>query len=85
MIETKYPHLWNGGKFILKLPFASGGVVRDKSSVKYGVGLKGVLKCIGEFARNHPYLIGYIHYIIVQPRFANPTEAKVSLILVHIS
>jgi hypothetical protein len=78
-IQTEYPKLYNKGNFIVKLPFASGGVVRDKCSIKYPVGVEGIFKSIDEFMRNHPACHGYIHYIIIQPRFANNSEAKVIL------
>jgi hypothetical protein len=80
MVNNNYLHLLNTKKeFIIKLPFASGGVVRDRCSVKYGVGVVGVLKAISEFIRNRPYVLGYIHYLIVQPRFPHNSEAKVSI------
>ena len=80
MVNNSYEHLLNSKRqFIIKLPFASGGVVRDKSSIKYGVGIAGVLKAIAEFMRNHPYVLGYIHYLIIQPRFPHNSEAKVSI------
>ena len=87
MTYKPHPNCFNSKKqFIIKLPFASGGVVRDKSSIKYGVGLGGVIKAISEFMRLHPYVLGYIHYVIVQPRFPNSSEAKVpiSYNLLHI-
>lgn len=81
MTYKSHPNFFNSKKqFIIKLPFASGGVVRDKSSIKYGVGLGGVIKAIAEFMRLHPYVLGYIHYVIVQPRFPNSSEAKVSTV-----
>jgi len=78
MVETHYPELLNIKKeYVIKLPFAAGGVVRDKGSVKYGIGALGILKSIREFLKNHPCVLGYIHYIIIQPRFPYATEAKV--------
>ena len=82
MVTEKTPHLLNNKReFIIKLPFASGGVVRDKSSIKYGVGIEGVAEAISQFMRNHPYVLGFIHYLIVQPRFPNNSEAKVITIV----
>ncbi len=83
MVNNDHPQLLNSKKeFIIKLPFASGGVVRDKCSIKYGAGVNGVVRAISEFVRNHPYVLGYIHYVIVQPRFPNNSEAKVCISLI---
>ena len=75
----EYPQLYNNGNFVIKLPFASGGVVRDKGSVKYAVGVERIFQRIREFMNNHPACYGYINFVILQPRFANNSEAKVTL------
>ena len=82
-IKTEYPELYNNGHFCIKLPFASDGVVRDKGSVKYAEGVEQIFKRIREFMNNHPACYGYIHFVIIQPRFANTTEAKVILFKIH--
>jgi hypothetical protein len=83
-IKMEYPELYNKGRFCIKLPFASGGVIRDKASVKYAVGVKQIIKRIQEFMNNHPACYGYIHFVIVQPRFANNSEAKVISFIIHV-
>ena len=84
-IRTQYPKLYNNGKFIIKLPYASGGVVRDKSSVKRAVGVEQIFQRIDEFMRNHPACFGYINFVIIQPRFAHNSEAKVILFIEYFS
>ena len=83
-IKTEYPELYNKGSFCVKLSFASGGIIRDKASVKYAVGVNQIVKRIQEFMNNHTACYGYIHFVIVQPRFANNSEAKVILFKIHL-
>jgi hypothetical protein len=72
------PLLYNDDKFVVKLPYAAGGVVGDSSAVKYTKnGVDGIIKAIRQFLRNHRFVLGYIPYVIVQPRFANNAEVKV--------
>jgi len=70
--------LWNDNKFIVKIPYVSGGNLLNKTSIKYGVGAEGIKRAILEFLRNYPAFLGYIPFLIVQPRFPYTKEAKVS-------
>jgi len=78
------PFLFNDDKFVVKLPYAAGGCVGDRSSVKYAKnGVQGIKICIAQFLRNHRFVLGYIPFVIVQPRFKNNSEAKVLINLSH--
>ena len=82
-IETDHPELFNNNEFVVKLPFVAGGYLGDKESVKYGFGVEGILQQIRYFLRWNPFVLGYIPYVIIQPRFAHSTEAKVSISVVY--
>lgn len=79
MIAKDHPELFNFNKYCIKLPFVAGGYLNDKRSVKYGVGAAGIIKSIKQFLRWSPAVLGYIPYVIIQPKFPYSTEAKVSL------
>ena len=76
-IATDHPELCNKNKFIVKLPYVAGGYLLDKRSVKYGVGAEGIIKQIKDFLNHNPAVLGYIPFVIIQPRFRWATEAKV--------
>jgi hypothetical protein len=70
------------GSFCLKLPYSSGGMIRDKRSYKFTTGgREGIIEGIRQFLRNNKYVLGYIPFIIVQPRFKYTSEAKVNIII----
>ena len=69
--------LWNNNKFIVKIPYVSGGNLLNKNSVKYATGAEGIKKAIIQFLNNYPGFLGYIPFLIVQPRFPYTKEAKV--------
>ena len=74
--------LWNNDKFIIKLPYVSGGVYLGKRSLKYNVtGAEGIRRGIIQFLNNHPGVLGYIPFLIVQPQFRYTKEAKVSVMM----
>ena len=71
--------LRNDNKFIVKIPYVSGGNLLNKNSVKYcRDGAQGIERAIIEFLTNYPGFLGYIPFLIVQPRFPYTKEAKVS-------
>ncbi|MFN9909245.1 MAG: hypothetical protein ACK56F_24525, partial [bacterium] len=61
------------------MPYVAGGYLLDNKSVKYGVGVDGVILQIFYFLKNNPAVLGYIPFIIIQPRFPFSTEAKVRI------
>ncbi len=72
------PDLANNNTFCVKLPYVAGGRLLDKPSYKYGKGVDGILRCIAEFLRCNPAVLGFIPFVIIQPKFRYTTEAKVS-------
>ena len=72
--------IWNNNKFIVKIPYVGGGFLKDKKSIKYAKGVQGIIKAIWEFTnpKNYPGLLGYIPFLIIQPRFSYTKEAKAS-------
>jgi hypothetical protein len=71
-------NLWNDNKFIVKIPYVSGGNLLNKTSIKFGIGAEGIQRAIIEFLMNYPGFLGYMPFLIVQPRFPFTKEAKVS-------
>ena len=84
MIETSHPELFNNNEFVVKLPYVAGGFLLDNRSVKYGFGVEGIIQQVSFFLKNNPAVLGYIPFVIIQPRFPYSTEAKVR-IYYHIS
>jgi len=70
--------LWNNNNFIVKIPYVAGGNLLNKTSIKYAKGAEGIKRAIIQFLRNYPGFLGYIPFLIVQPRFPYTKEAKVS-------
>ena len=71
------PILSNKNSFCVKLPYVAGGRLLDGPSFKYGTGVDGIFACISEFVRCNSAVLGYIPFVIIQPRFRYTTEAKV--------
>ena len=71
------PFFPNEDKFFVKLPYSCGGYLNGKRSTKCGKGVKGIIDAITQFLKNHPAVLGYIPFVIVQPYFSTNTEAKV--------
>ena len=71
------PFIPNKEKFFIKLPYSCGGYLNNKKSTKSGKGVNGIVVAIKQFLKNHPAVLGFIPYIIVQPKFPTTTEAKV--------
>ena len=80
-IETEYPELYNHNEFAVKLPYVAGGYLLDNKSVKYGFGVEGIIQQIYYFLKNNPGVLGYIPFIIIQPRFPYSCEAKARMLL----
>ena len=78
-IEIEHPELFNRNEFAVKLPYVAGGYLLDNRSIKYGIGVKGIILQIYHFLKNHPGVLGYIPFIIIQPRFPYSSEAKVCI------
>jgi hypothetical protein len=72
------PDLNNKNAFCVKLPYVAGGRLLDGPSFKYGIGIDGIFACIKEFVKWNDAVLGYIPFVIVQPKFRYTTEAKVS-------
>ena len=71
------PDLCNRNSVCVKLSYVAGGRLLDKPSYKYGAGVDGIFHCISQFIRLNYGVLGYIPFIIIQPRFRYTTEAKV--------
>ena len=70
----------NDDKFILKLPFSCGGQHRGrKVTMKPAQGFEDILRKVQQMLKNRE-ILGYIPYVILQPRIKENTEAKVRTI-----
>ena len=79
-IDTEYPELFNHNEFAIKLPYVAGGYYLDNKSIKYGCGVEGIVLQIYYFLKYNPGVLGYIPFIIIQPRFPYSSEAKVRIL-----
>ena len=71
---------YNEDRWILKLPYSAGGQHRgNKITYKTCVGIDDLLAKLRTFTR-HPSVLGYIPYVLIQPRIRSNAEAKVSSI-----
>jgi hypothetical protein len=65
-------------RFVLKLPFTSGGQLKGKRvTCKTAQGYEGIVAKLREYLNNTD-VMGFIPYVILQPRIRDNTEAKVS-------